>query len=97
MMTFEQIEAERAKNQALFLLGERSHSQFISVLNELAGAEKDAIRKAELDNMTKAINDFIVDNWGLEEGEKVYRLMCNTFDDDYEGINKLYRYVLSVQ
>lgn len=96
-MTFKQIETERAKNQALYLLGERNHSQFISVLNELAGAEKDAIKKSELDYMTKTINSFITDNWGLEEGEKVHRLMCNTFDDDYEGIKKLYLYVLSIQ
>lgn len=45
--------------------------------------------------MKKVINDFITDNWGTSEGEYVYRRMCNTFDDDFDGIRAIYNYVIS--
>lgn len=59
----------------------------------MPGIEKLADLKLEV--MRETISHFITDNWGLDEGEKVYKWMCNTFDDDYEEITKIYDYVKS--
>lgn len=55
---------------------------------------KEFFRNTEMEEMKKAIADFIRDNWGTSEGEYVHRWRCNTFDDDLEGIKAIYNYVI---
>lgn len=48
-----------------------------------------------MEEMKKTIDNFIKDNWGTDEGERVYRWRCKTFDDDFAEIQKIYQYVMS--
>ena len=56
---------------------------------------KEFFRNAKMEEMKKAIADFITDNFGTSEGEYVHRWRCNTFDDDFERIRTIYNYVMN--
>ena len=46
-----------------------------------------------LEEMKQEINLFIEAYWGTSIGERVYHRMCNTRDDDFDGIKEIYDYV----
>lgn len=48
-----------------------------------------------MEEMKKTIEKFITDNWGTDEGERVHKWRCETFDDDTEEIRKIYQYVIN--
>ena len=51
------------------------------------------MKNLSLEEMKQEINLFIEEYWGTSIGERVYHRMCNTRDDDFDGIKEIYDYV----
>ena len=45
----------------------------------------------DIEYMKSKIMTFIDQYWGTAIGESIYNWMCNTRDDDYEGIEAIYK------